>query len=57
PRNTIWTSKGKWVHAAKIAFEKYFLYKIRHGNTSPVYEDYVLRALGIMHLIRDRKEL
>ncbi|MEY4641508.1 MAG: hypothetical protein RLZZ227_1502, partial [Pseudomonadota bacterium] len=39
PRNTIWTSKGKWVHAAKIAFEKYFLYKIRHGNTSPVYED------------------
>jgi sulfide:quinone oxidoreductase len=29
------SSKGKWVHFAKIAFEKYFLYKIRQGSTSP----------------------
>ena len=32
---------------AKIAFEKYFLLKIRHGNTSPIYEEYVLKALPI----------
>lgn len=55
PRNTTWHSKGKWVHLAKIAFEKYFLFKIRHGSTSPVYEKYVLKALGIVHLI-DPKE-
>ena len=51
PRNTTWVSEGTWVHLAKIAFEKYFLHKIRHGSTSPVYEKYVLKALGIMHLI------
>jgi sulfide:quinone oxidoreductase len=56
PRNTTWYSKGKWVHVAKIAFEKYFLYKIRHGSTSPVYEKYVLKALGIVHLIETPKK-
>jgi sulfide:quinone oxidoreductase len=55
PRNTTWFSKGKWVHLAKIAFEKYFLYKIRHGSTSPIYEEYVLKALGIVHLIAEGK--
>jgi len=25
PRNTTWAKKGKWVHLAKIAFEKYFI--------------------------------
>ena len=29
PRNANWSSSGKWVHAAKIGFEKYFLHKIR----------------------------
>jgi sulfide:quinone oxidoreductase len=47
PRNKTWFSKGKWVHLAKIAFEKYFLYKIRHGSTAPIYEKYVLKILGI----------
>lgn len=51
PRNTSWFSKGKWVHLAKIAFEKYFLYKIRHGTSEPVYEKYVLKALGIVRLV------
>ena len=51
PRNRTWYSKGKWVHFAKIAFEKYFLYKIRHGSTSPVYKKYLLKALGIVHLV------
>ena len=32
PRNVNWSSSGKWVHAAKIGFEKYFLHKIRPAN-------------------------
>lgn len=47
PRNTNWTSMGKWVHLAKIAFEKYFLYKIKRGTSEPIYEKYVLGAMGI----------
>jgi sulfide:quinone oxidoreductase len=50
PRNVTWTKIGKWVHVAKIAFEKYFLYKMRHGTSEPVYEKYVLSALGIERL-------
>jgi sulfide:quinone oxidoreductase len=50
PRNVNWFKKGKWVHLAKIAFEKYFLRKVRKGNSEPVYEKYVLKALGIMRL-------
>ena len=37
-------------HLAKIAFEKYFLYKMRNGTSEPVYEKYVLKALGIMRV-------
>ncbi len=51
PRNTSWFAQGKWVHLAKIAFEKYFLYKIQHGTSEPVYEKYVLKALGIVRLM------
>ena len=29
PRNVNWSAEGKWVHYAKIAFEKYFIRKIR----------------------------
>ena len=50
PRNVNWFKKGKWVHAAKIGFEKYFLYKMKHGTSEPVYEKYVLKALGIERL-------
>jgi sulfide:quinone oxidoreductase len=50
PRNVTWTKKGRWVHLAKVAFEKYFLHKVRTGNTDPVYERYVLKALGIERL-------
>lgn len=47
PRNLTWAAVGKWVHLAKIAFEKYFLRKVRTGSLTPVYEKYVLKALGI----------
>jgi sulfide:quinone oxidoreductase len=54
PRNVNWFKKGKWVHLAKIAFEKYFLRKVKKGNSEPIYEKYVLKALGIVRLA-DRK--
>lgn len=47
PRNVNWSSSGKWVHAAKIGFEKYFLRKIRSGKSEPFYEKLALQALGI----------
>src|SRR5574343_413543 len=50
PRNVNWFKKGKWVHLAKIAFEKYFLSKMKSGNSEPLYEKYVLKALGIVRL-------
>ncbi|MEO6227843.1 MAG: FAD/NAD(P)-binding oxidoreductase [Thermomonas sp.] len=50
PRNVTWTKVGKWVHLAKLAFEKYFLYKMRHGTSEPIYEKYVLGLLGIERL-------
>ncbi len=50
PRNVNWFKKGKWVHLAKIAFEKYFMRKMKTGNAEPIYEKYVLKALGIVRL-------
>jgi sulfide:quinone oxidoreductase len=50
PRNVAWMKKGKWVHLAKIAFEKYFLRKMKKGTSEPVYEKYILKALGIERL-------
>ncbi len=50
PRNVNWASKGKWVHLAKIAFEKYFLRKIARGESEPFAERFVLEQLGIRKL-------
>ncbi len=50
PRNVTWYKKGKWVHQAKIAFEKYFLRKMRKGNTDSIFESLVLKMLGIKKL-------
>ncbi len=50
PRNVTWARKGKWVHLAKVAFEKYFLYKMRSGTSEPIYEKYILSMLGIERL-------
>ncbi len=47
PRNVAWMKKGKWVHFAKIAFEKYFIRKMKKGSSEPIYEKYILKALGI----------
>lgn len=50
PRNVSWMKKGRWVHWSKIAFEKYFLRKMKKGKSEPFYEKYILRLLGIHRL-------
>lgn len=55
PRNVNWFKKGKWVHLAKIAFEKYFMNKIKSGTPEPIYEKYVLKLLGIVRLVDKTK--
>jgi sulfide:quinone oxidoreductase len=50
PRNVNWFKEGKWVHLAKIAFEKYFIRKMKKGSSEPIYEKYVLNTLGIKKL-------
>ncbi|MBU0501083.1 MAG: NAD(P)/FAD-dependent oxidoreductase [Gammaproteobacteria bacterium] len=47
PRNVAWFKKGKWVHMAKVAFEKYFIRKMKKGSSEPIYEKYILKMLGI----------
>ena len=47
PRNVNWSGSGLWVHAAKVGFEKYFLHKIRSGQSEPFYEKLALKVLGI----------
>jgi sulfide:quinone oxidoreductase len=53
PRNTNWSSAGKWVHLAKVAYEKYFLHKVRAAKTEPYYEKLVLQMVGAKRL-KDR---
>lgn len=50
PRNVNWSSQGKWVHAAKVGFEKYFLHKVRQGKGDTFYENLTLDLLGIKKL-------
>jgi sulfide:quinone oxidoreductase len=50
PRNLTWARKGKWVHLAKIAFEKYFIRNMKAGNSEPIYQKYMMKMLGIHRL-------
>ncbi|HEC04987.1 MAG TPA: NAD(P)/FAD-dependent oxidoreductase [Thiothrix sp.] len=50
PRNVAWFKKGKWVHLAKIAFEKYFIRKMKKGSSEPFYEKTMLKMMGITRL-------
>lgn len=50
PRNVNWFSHGKWVHLAKIGFEKYFIRKMKKGTTEPMYEKFVMKMMGITKL-------
>ena len=50
PRNTNWASSGKWVHLAKVAYEKYFLHKVRTAKTEPYYEKTLMKLIGVERL-------
>ena len=45
-----WFAQGKWVHLAKVAFEKFYMRKIKKGTSEHVFEKMVLNSLGIMKL-------
>jgi len=47
PRNVNWAKQGKWVHWGKIAFEKFFLSKVRRGVSEPFFEKLALDLLGV----------
>ena len=50
PRNVTWFKKGKWVHYAKIAFEKYFMRKMKIGVSEPLFEKWALKLMGLARL-------
>lgn len=50
PRRHTETVVGGIVKLAKVAFEKYFLFKIRTGNADPFYEKFMLKLVGIERL-------
>ncbi len=50
PRNVNWSGQGYWVHLAKIAFEKYFIRKVRKGQSEPAFERFIMKLLGILRL-------
>ena len=50
PRNVNWFKKGKWVHLAKVAFEKHFMCKMKNGSSEPIYEKYIFKLMGIERL-------
>lgn len=50
PRNTTWSAEGKWVHLAKIGFEKYFMRKIKKGISEPYYEKAMLKLIGVVRI-------
>jgi sulfide:quinone oxidoreductase len=52
PRNVNWFKKGKWVHLAKIAYEKYFISKMKSGNSEPIYEKYILKLVGLVRVTK-----
>ena len=50
PRNVTWAKKGKMMHLAKIAFEKFFIRNMKTGNSEPAYQKYIFKMLGIERL-------
>jgi len=56
PRNVNWSSKGQWVHYAKIGFEKYFMRKIRKGESEPFYEKFLMEKLNLRKIKETDKE-
>ena len=51
PRNVNWAAEGKSVHLGKVAFEKYFLRKVRTGVSEPYFEKAFMRLID-MHKLK-----
>jgi sulfide:quinone oxidoreductase len=51
PRNRQWTSHGRWVHVAKAVFERYFIHKMKRGDTDPLYERVARKWMGVEKLM------
>lgn len=47
PRNITWFKKGKWVHVAKVAFEKFFIRKVKTGKMESWGENRLLKMMGL----------
>lgn len=47
PRRTEVTINGRIATLAKLAFEKYFMYKVETGDTDPYYEKHMLKLIGV----------
>ncbi len=47
PRNINWSAKGYWVHLGKLAFEKYFIRKMRIGKSEPFYEKHAMKLINL----------
>jgi hypothetical protein len=43
--------KGKMMHLAKIAFEKFFIRNMKTGNSEPAYQKYIFKMLTIDSII------
>ncbi|WP_190600392.1 NAD(P)/FAD-dependent oxidoreductase [Candidatus Vesicomyidisocius sp. SY067_SCS001] len=54
PRNVTWAKKGKMMHLAKIAFEKFFIRNMKTGNSEPAYQKYIFKILGIERLKKNK---
>lgn len=50
PRNMNWAAEGRWVHWAKIGFEKYFMRKVRKGQSEPFFEKAIMKMLQVNRL-------
>ena len=45
PRIWVKSRKGRWVHWAKTAFERYFLWKVKRGNIYPSFEEFLVEKI------------
>lgn len=50
PRKVDVFAYGRWVHLAKVAFEKYFIRKMKMGVSEPFYERVLFKMMGITRL-------
>ncbi|MBU2803099.1 NAD(P)/FAD-dependent oxidoreductase [Acidithiobacillus caldus] len=56
PRKVDVFAYGRWVHLAKVAFEKYFIRKMKMGVSEPFYEKVLFKMMGITRLKEEPME-